>query len=386
MQNTMKKLTNEASNTPTKPNAFNLPKCTATTQSASTNTDYNKSQPKYQSKYNRSLYGVRLPANDDLKNTNVANPSGHFVSSSHSKAASTMGIMNFGTAYSSVVAAANRGCLNNKFIHPHPPPQAVIPKTFPVSSLAGGEVIGGGNTLTHPTPPPGLVAISPQNVGLGLPFHKYYNVDQPQQRRGANYLVQDSRYGIDYSRISGIYEWASRQQSESGFSVCAYYSPSDHFDLPTNPATGNEVFDDSSRSNSQTRDKLSPKLRSTLNVIDNVMHKSKENFSAIFQQSRKTATTQSSNGPFLNKLSGKSNKNCYRANIFTKNTPKWENMVEIHAKPKRSQTTDTQRIRKRKRQPSKPLPVLKLYSLSHRHAQSLAKCRNRALAVSCPLV
>ena len=386
MQTTMKRLTTEANNIPSKPNAFSLPKCPSNLQHSATNTEHLKTQTHTQSKYNRSPYSVRVPASDETKNGQ--NSSGHFVSSSQAKAASTMGIMNFGTAYSSVVAAANRGCLNTKYVHPHPPPQAVVPKTFPVSGLAGGEVVAGGHTLVHPPPPPGLVALSPQNIGLGLPFRKYYNVDQYSQRRGGSYVVQDPRYGMDHSRISGIYELACKQQSESGFSVCSYYSPSDYINPPTNKIF-NETDNTMRHSNStcsNSRDQVCQNSRDNLCAIDKAMHKSKDSFSPISQQPKKNSAIWNSNGPFSNKLADKSNKNRSRSSDVIKDTPKWENLIEKIPIPIRSQTTDDQFNCKRARQAPKPFPVLKLFSLRHRHAKSLSKCRNKALAISCSTV
>ena len=184
MHSTMKRLTSEANNIPSKPNAFNLPKCptssTTSTQSSTgiaTQTTGPKTHPQTRitAKANGSLYSVKLLSSEE-NSTNNSNPT-HFVSSPQAKAASTVGIMSLGSAYSSVVAAANRGCLPNKIIHPYPPPQPVVPKNFPVSVVPGGDVFAGGNAVMHPGPPPGVVALSPQTIGLSLPFQKYYNMN-----------------------------------------------------------------------------------------------------------------------------------------------------------------------------------------------------------------
>jgi len=249
MQNTLKRLATEASNTPPKPNALNLPRPPASSAlnqiqdghgnghstAAQGSTKVNNCS---QTRVNRnsSVYSIRVTGAPDSNNTAV-NSSGsiHFVSSPHAKAASAMGIMHYGSNYNSMIAAANRGCYpGNRAMLPHPP-QAVVPKTFPASSVAGGELLAGGETVVHPPPPPGVMALAPQTIGLSLPFQRYFSVDQAgvtaghHTRRNVAYGgVPDVRLGgAARPRVSGIQEWLRQQQSESGFSVCCYY-PNDN--------------------------------------------------------------------------------------------------------------------------------------------------------------
>lgn len=134
-----------------------------------------------------------------------------------------MGIMNLNSSVSNrLIAAANRGCLPNKLSnHANYAAAAVVPKTFP-SSVPGGEVVAGGTTLVQPTPPQGVVAVTPQNIGLGLPFQKFFsgnpNADsfvvgqlmQHRQHHHRNVLhpptaahYHDFRLNIGHNRMSG---------------------------------------------------------------------------------------------------------------------------------------------------------------------------------------
>ena len=382
MQNTMSRLNSEVNNTPNKPNAFNLPKCSA--HSSIGNSEH-KPHTRSQSKYNRNVYSVRLSASEDTKVSGGSTSNGHIVSSPQAKAASTMGIMNFGSAYSSVVAAANRGCLNTKIAQPHPPPLRVVPKTFPISGIAGGEVIAGGSTLSHPPPAHGLVALSPQNIGLGLPFHKYYNSEQQQgkSRRGGTYVVQDPRYGIDYSRISGIYEWVCKQQSETGLSICSYYQPCDVTNCFTNSvSTDNTIIslpDMTSANNCDVIGEKPVNLNKTDHDWgDNALQQSRELFDPVSGELRNLFPYADS-CPFANRHTIN-----LHNNPLSKKQPRWEKLAMYQTRAgRRSRTTET--FRGRAKQAPKPLPVLKLFSLSHRHKRNgLAAYGNGNLTVSCP--
>nr|XP_009861473.2 tubulin monoglycylase TTLL3 isoform X2 [Ciona intestinalis] len=233
MQSTLKRLNNEAHNIPTKPNAFNLPKCSpSNTSIGSSGTASTASQasvprvPSYGCK--QPAYSIKLPTGPDAQHAAPGNGNTHFVSSSQAKAASSMGIMHLGSAYSSMIAAANRGCLPGKFNHiPFPPPQAVVPKTFP-SSIPAGEIAPGGGTYTHPTPPTGVVAVTPQNLGLSLPFQKFFHAQaeqylaQQQGRRGPNYPPpQEFRLGGSRRQhVSGCIK-AKSECVVCGMSDCA---------------------------------------------------------------------------------------------------------------------------------------------------------------------
>ena len=370
----MKRLNNEVNNTPGKPNAFNLPKC-PTKPPPATNP---KLPTKVQAKLNGNVYNVRITTNDDSKD----HSNGHFVSSSQAKAASTMGIINYGSVYSSVVAAANRGCLNSKFSYPYPPPQAVVPKTFPVSGVAGGEVGAGGNTVIHPPPPPGLVALSPQNVGLALPFQKFYSAEQQgiYQRRAINYVVQDPCQV--FHRSPGICKQLQQQQRESGFFVCSYTSSTSVAannpcnNVITNPPPLCSIVSPRSDSNC---DESVAGLRKISAVGQNA-----NSFHSILNryQKKQSYTKQSTNSPFVNKLSENKGKRFWSANETTTETPRWGELIR---QPKRSQTTNPKTNRtKSNLKPRSPLPVLKLFSLRHRHAKSLSKNRICSLAITCP--
>ncbi|XP_076805040.1 uncharacterized protein LOC143448955 isoform X1 [Clavelina lepadiformis] len=228
MQNTLKRLTSEATNTPAKPNAFNLPKCpsgnVSVGSSGSTTSLPPSSVPSQVSlcknssqsrKNNSNQTPVKLLSHLEQQVQSSSNTTVHFVSSSQAKAASSMGIMHVGTAYNSMIAAANRGCLPCKVQQsPYAIPQAIVPKTFPVSGIPGGDVVAGGHVLSHPSAPAGVIAVTPQNVGLGLPFQRYFNMNadaanmvatgsQPSfNRRSVAYGNQDFRLGAPHPRVS----------------------------------------------------------------------------------------------------------------------------------------------------------------------------------------
>lgn len=142
----------------------------------------------------------------------------HYVSTHHSKVASNMGILpSTVTNYSGYVAAANRGSLHHvragQMHH-----QQVIPKTFP-SVLPGGDIIAGGQAMIHPHAPPGVVAVTPHTMQLGLPIqrllHASHRIDatprvQNQQLDIYNYTSHQDFRHIQRQRVSGIYEWLQK--------------------------------------------------------------------------------------------------------------------------------------------------------------------------------
>ena len=394
MQTTIKRLNNEASHTPNKPNAFNLSKCSKPphSQSAATNQNELKSQTGNNnlSKFRRNLYSVKVPDEESLREPKNLNSPGHFVSSSQAKAASSMGIMHFGTAYSSVVAAANRGCLNGKYFNPHPPTQVIVPKNFPTSVLNRGAVLAGGNTMGHPSTPPGVVAVRPQNLGLSLPFGKCFNPEL-SSHRGNAYSPPDSRFGPSYVRVSGIYEWLNKQQHESGLIVSSYFSFNKNNDFLTSSG-----FDAGEQSLQLTKGELAVPTDIS-NALWSTKQKKEKNLSDIHNAMQRGCSVRSvypglheidsfdkfdNNGPFVNKLSSKKNSIVSSTKSFKK--PKWEEVIAKNAKVCRRRFTES--FVRRSFTNHSSIPFLRLYSLSHRRYRSAPKNERLDLTISCPSV
>ncbi|XP_077970518.1 tubulin tyrosine ligase 3-like isoform X2 [Styela clava] len=190
MQTTMKRLTNEVKSTPSKPNALNLPRF-ASNSSLHSNNGSQTSIPKVLSQGN-------IAKSVSTHGRGQSNPVGgfHCVSTTQAKAASTMGIIP-GSHYAGLIAAANRGHVRGC---PH---QVIVPKTFPPSLVPGAEIL-------HKAPyQGGVMAVTPQTIGLTLPLQKLFGGDislnattRARHMEIYNYPGQDFRFG-GKQRVSG---------------------------------------------------------------------------------------------------------------------------------------------------------------------------------------
>lgn len=388
MQSTIKRLSSEEQNTPSRPNAFNLPKCSKPPNHQSLSNNQAGVKPQHNttnntSKFQRNIYSVKLHSVEGVKENKIQNATGYFVSSPQAKTASAMGISNFGTAYNSVVAAANRGYINGKYLNSHPLPQVVVPKTFPASGLAGGEIISGGNTMNHPPAPPGVVALNPQNVGLGLPFCKYYNTDL-SNRRGSSYVSPDSRFGPSYLRVSGIYEWLSKQQCDSGLFVSSYYPSNEKNDLPVTLKldTNQNGLELTNTEHLTQTDVLVSNNNSLNNVRNAVQQECKSSFPPSPYEKSKSADRFDEYAPFNSKLSCRGKGGKPLSVTFKK--PKWEEFVTKNTKVRRRRKTASREFPPS--QKDSTLPLINLYSLSQRHHRSIMKSKQLGLTISCPSV
>lgn len=189
MQTTMNRLSSEVKSTPTKHNAFNLPRF-ASNSSLNTNTTQQPvSKTISHSNLSKSINANRGP--------NPTMGGFHCVSTSHAKTASSMGIMH---QTNGLIGAANRGSVRN--CH-H---QVIVPKTFPPT------LVPGCNVIPHKgLPASGIVAVAPHNIGFTLPLQRLLGGDmalagntKARHMEIYNYPGQDFRMnGPTRQRISG---------------------------------------------------------------------------------------------------------------------------------------------------------------------------------------